>query len=424
MQLKALRGTTDLFSPTIEKWGRLERIARDIFKLYGFKEIRTPLLEETVLFQRAIGETTDLVEKQMYSFLDRGERSVTLRPEGTAPVIRAYLEHHFDNNPGLTRLFYIGPMFRAERPQAGRNRQFHQIGGEVIGSSDARVDAETLSLVMHFFEKAGLSGTTLHLNSLGCESDKKKVALFFRQTLEKDKHLLCETCQERFQRNIYRILDCKEPPCRQVVQKLPPILDELCGPCKEHYDLLKRALVQYKIDFSEAPHLVRGLDYYTRTAFEITHPQLGAQDAVCAGGRYDGLVAALGGKPTGSFGFSVGFERLILALEAQKAGAAVEDSLSIFIATIGENTQETAFSLLQDLRRAGISSILDFEGKSLKSQMRLADHLRARWVVLVGEDELKKGEVTVKEMASGQEERISKTRLVEALSERLQEKIS
>ena len=421
MQIKALRGTQDLFSPAIEKWRHVETIARDIFKVYGFKEIRTPLLEESLLFSRAVGETTDLVEKQMYSFTDRGERMLALRPEGTAPVIRAYLEHHFDQHPGTSRLFYIGPMFRAERPQAGRSRQFHQIGGEVIGSYEAHVDSEILSLVVLFFERLGLSGYTLNLNSLGCAADKKAISLFLKKSLEKEKDALCADCKKRFDRNIYRILDCKERGCRAIVQKLPPLLDKLCASCIAHFETLKQSLSLSKIDFVVSPHLVRGLDYYTRTAFEITHPLLGSQDAVGAGGRYDGLVEALGGKPTGSFGFSIGFERLLLALEAQKRELGQDEPLEVFIATIGEKTFETAFEILNALRKAGISTLLDFEKRSLKAQMRLADHLKAKRVLLIGEDELKEKKVTLREMESGNEEKLSQKEFVEELSRRIGE---
>lgn len=419
MHIKALRGTADLFSPVIEKWREVETVARELFKVYGFKEIQTPLLEETLLFTRAVGETTDLVEKQMYSFTDRGERSITLRPEGTAPVIRAYLEHHLDQQPGIHRLFYIGAMFRAERPQAGRSRQFHQIGGEVIGSYGARLDAEILSLIVHFFGKLGLSGYTLHLNSLGCSKDKLAVSAFLQKALLKEKGALCDDCQRRLERNVYRILDCKVEKCRAIVKKFPPILDKLCEECLAHFELLQTTLTFSKIDFTLSPHLVRGLDYYTRTAFEITHPMLGAQDAIGAGGRYDGLVETLGGKPTGAIGFSIGFERLLLALEAQKIEIGRSDPLEVFVVTIGEKTAEVAYALLAALRKAGVSTLLDYEGKSLKSQMRLADHLRARRVVLIGEDELKEKKVTLKEMATGREEKISQEALSEELSRRI-----
>ena len=417
MKIKALRGTQDLFSPVIEKWRDVETVVRDIFKVYGFKEIRTPLLEETILFTRAIGETTDLVEKQMYSFTDRGERIMSLRPEGTAPVIRAYLEHHLDQSPGTHRLFYIGPMFRAERPQAGRSRQFHQIGGEIIGSHDAHVDAEILSFIVHFFDRLGLSGHILHLNSLGCDKDKKEVSLFLEKALAKEKNSLCADCQRRLDRNVYRILDCKVEGCRAVVKKLPPLLEKLCQACLAHFEVLKKTLALLKIGFVISPHLVRVLDYYTRTTFEITHSLLGAQDAIGAGGRYDGLVETLGGEPTGAIGFSIGFERLLLALEAQKIDVGRNDPLEVFIATIGEKTVDAAFEILNELRKAGISSLLDYEGKSLKAQMRLADHLKAKKVLLVGEDELKEKSVTLREMESGHEEKLPRGRLVEELSQ-------
>ncbi len=419
MQIKALRGTDDLFSPAVEKWRNVETAARAVFKSYAFKEIQTPLLEETLLFQRAIGETTDIVEKQMYTFRDRGERLLSLRPEGTAPVIRAYLERHLDQNPGLSRLFYIGPMFRAERPQAGRLRQFHQIGAEVIGSYSPYVDAEGLSLVTRFFERLGLSGGHLHLNSLGCEKDKKKVSAFLKEALSKKRSSLCAECRKRFERNVFRILDCKEKGCRAIVQSLAPILDQLCQECLTHFKELQSALKRAGIGFVLSPHLVRGLDYYTRTAFEITHPALGAQDALCAGGRYDGLVEALGGKPTGAFGFSIGFERLLMTLDAQKINAGVPESLDVFIVTVGEGGFETAFEISEQLRKEEITSLLDYEGKSLKAQMRLANHLKAAWVILVGEEELKEKSVTLKEMEGGKEERIPRERIVKELQNRL-----
>ncbi|MBI4435864.1 MAG: histidine--tRNA ligase [Candidatus Omnitrophica bacterium] len=415
MQIKALRGTTDLLPPAVAHWQFVEKQARDMFRIYGFKEIRTPLLEETLLFTRAIGETTDLVEKQMYSFTDRGERNITLRPEGTAPIIRAYLEHHLDLKPGLARLFYVGPMFRAERPQAGRSRQFHQIGAEVIGSYEAQVDAEALSLLRHFFERVSLSGYTVHLNSLGCSKDKKEIGLTLQKTLEKNKDALCAECQERLHRNVYRILDCKKKECRKAVETLPSLLEKLCPDCTTHFETLKQYLTHSKVPFVIAPHLVRGLDYYTRTAFEITHPLLGAQDAVGAGGRYDGLVEELGGEPTGAFGFSIGFERLLLALEAQKISFEEESPLEIYIIPVGENLLKIAYEILHSLRKAGISSLLDFEKKSLKAQMRLANHLKARRVLLIGEDEVREKRVTLKEMGSGKERKVSQDRLVEEL---------
>jgi len=415
MQIKALRGTSDLFSPAIERWRSLEATTRSLFNVYGFKEIRTPLLEETLLFQRAVGETTDVVEKQMYTFLDRGERSLSLRPEGTASVVRAYLEHHFDQQPGLARLFYIGPMFRAERPQAGRFRQFHQIGAEVLGSYDPRVDAEVLSFIGHLLEQLGLSGYTLHLNSLGSAEDKKNIGHFLREALKKDLSSLCEECQKRFERNVYRILDCKVKSCQSVVQKLPPFIEKLSPDSKAHFARLQELLSMLKVPYALSSHLVRGLDYYTHTAFEITHPHLGAQDAVCAGGRYDNLVETLGGKATGAFGFSIGIERLLLALETQQVSLDSEDSLDAFIVTIGEDAQSVAFSLLETLRKQGISALLDFEGKSLKAQMRLADHLKAHWVVVIGEEELKTKKYSVKAMETGKEEKLGEDALIKAL---------
>ena len=404
--MKALRGTTDLYSPEIERWQKVESIARELFRLFGFQEIRTPILEETALFSRSVGDQTDIVQKQMYTFLDRGERSVSLRPEGTASVVRAYLEHRFDLHlPEMGRLFYIGPMFRAERPQAGRSRQFHQIGAEILGSYQPYADSELLQWIWLFFERLGLSGARLKINSLGCQKDKKALEEFLRRQLSSAKGLLCEDCQTRFEKNVFRILDCKNKECRAICEKLPPFFEKLCADCQDHFRTLKNLLQKSEIPFVEDPHLVRGLDYYTRTAFEITHTALGAQDALGAGGRYDTLVETLGGPATGAVGFAVGLERLLMALEF-KLFEPTEPS-ELFLVAVGEGTQEAVSVLLADLRRRGISAQMDYQNRSLKSQMRLADRLRVRYVFIVGEEELKSGQGILKEMAQGKEQRIS-----------------
>ena len=290
MNIKAPRGTTDLFSPEVERWQKIETVARDLFRLFGFQEIRTPILEEAALFSRSVGDQSEIVQKQMVTFLDRGERLLALRPEGTASVVRAYIERHLDQKPGIARLFYLGPMFRAERPQAGRSRQFHQIGAEGIGSAHPHLDAEMLQWIWLFFERIGLSGATLRINSLGCQKDKKALEEFLRRQLSQAKESLCEECQTRFEKNVFRILDCKNKGCRAICEKLPPFFEKLCTECQEHFRTLKRLLRESEIPFVEDSHLVRGLDYYTRTAFEIAHPALGDQDAIGAGGRYDTLV--------------------------------------------------------------------------------------------------------------------------------------
>ena len=432
MHIKALRGTTDILSPAVEKWQAVETVARDVFRLYGFKEIRTPLLEETILFTRSLGEVTDIVEKQMYSFTDRGERSISLRPEGTASVVRAYVEHHLAQRAGVTRLFYIGPMFRAERPQAGRYRQFHQIGGEAIGSYEARLDAEILSLISFFFERLGLTGHILKLNTLGCkEEDKKTIDSSLKEYPGEHRSSLCEDCRRRFEKNIYRILDCKEPGCQKIVQNFPPLFEKICQPCKEHFEKVKQALSLYKIDYVISPHLVRGLDYYTQTAFEITHPLLGAQDAIAAGGRYNNLVTELGGGESeeggvrgssgGAIGFSIGFERLIMVLEAQKMDIGKVEPVEVFIATIGEKSEEESFRLLNSLRSKGISCLANFDPKTLKAQMRLANALQAKRVLIIGEDELKENVVTLREMATSKEEKVHQDILVKEILRRMKE---
>ena len=405
MNIKAPRGTTDLYSPELERWQRVEATARDLFRLFGFQEIRTPILEEAALFSRSVGDQSEIVQKQMISFLDRGERLLALRPEGTASVVRAYIERHLDQRPGIAKLFYIGPMFRAERPQAGRSRQFHQIGAEGIGSYRPHLDAEMLQWVWLFFERLGLSGAQLKINSLGCQKDKKGLEEFLRQKLVKEKEKLCKECQTRFEKNVFRVLDCKNKECRAVCEKLPPFFEKLCGECQDHFRTLQRFLRESEIPFVEDPHLVRGLDYYTRTAFEITHKALGAQDAIGAGGRYDTLVESLGGPVAGAVGFAIGFERLLMALGPSLAPK--EEGVQLFLTTVGEGTFEMACGLLPKLRRLGIPALLDFEGRSLKSQMRLANHYGVRWVLLLGEEELKTGHGILKEMAQGEEQRVS-----------------
>lgn len=391
-----MRGTKDLLPEEAGSWTILEDRARKIFTCFGFSEIRTPIIEESSLFVRSIGQGTDIVEKQMFTFLDRGERSITLRPEETASVVRAYLENGLDNKIGFAKLFYIGPMFRAERPQAGRLRQFHQIGVEAIGSYDPRLDAEVIALLSAILDSFNVTGYKIKLNSLGCANDKHNISDGLRKSLEEKINDLCDDCKARYNKNVLRTLDCKEEKCKNAIREIFHGTEAyLCPECKAHFGSVRAALDTLKVDYHAEPHLVRGLDYYTRTTFEVTHHELGAQDAIAAGGRYDNLVSELGGPEKGACGFAIGMERTTMAIRDMPA---VKDEMDIFIATIGDEACGIGFKLIMELRKAGISADIDYEGRSLKAQMRAADRTGARLAALIGEDEIKNHSITVRNM--------------------------
>ncbi len=397
-QIHALRGTKDLLPEEARLWTILEGRARKVFTCFGFSEIRTPIIEESSLFVRSIGQGTDIVEKQMFTFLDRGERSITLRPEETASVVRAYLENGLDNKIGFAKLFYIGPMFRAERPQAGRLRQFHQIGVEAIGSYDPHLDAEVIALLSAVLGSFNVKGYKIKLNSLGCANDKNNISAGLRKSLEGKINDFCDDCKIRYNKNVLRVLDCKEEKCKNAVRNIFQGTEAyLCPECKAHFGSVRAALDILKVDYQAEPHLVRGLDYYTRTTFEVTHNELGAQDAIAAGGRYDNLVSELGGPAKGACGFAIGMERTAMAIRDMPA---VKDEMGIFIATIGDEAYGLGFKLAMELRKAGISADIDYEGRSLKAQMRAADRTGARLAALIGEDEIKNHSITVRNMST------------------------
>lgn len=362
-------------------------------------EIRTPVIEESSLFVRSLGEGTDIVEKQMFTFIDRGERSITLRPEATASVVRAYLENNLVNEMGFVKLFYMGPMFRAERPQAGRMRQFHQIGVEAIGSQSPHLDAEVIALMAGLLDSLGVIGYNIKINSLGCPKDKIALADGLRKTLSGGQDRLCDDCKVRYEKNILRILDCKNESCRNSVRMIFKGTPEcLCPDCKSHFDSVRRSLDELKINYTVDPYLVRGLDYYTKTTFEVTHKKLGAQDAIGAGGRYDNLVEELGGPARGACGFALGMERTVMALDETPV---IPEGICLYFATMGEEEYRVAFNIANELRtRGGISCELDYEGKSLKAQMRSADRLGAKYTAIIGEDELKAHTLTLRNMAT------------------------
>lgn len=394
---KRVPGTKDILPDEVYCWQKIEETARNIFSFYNYSEIRPPVIEETGLFNRSLGEATEVVQKQM--FLLSGEKDgYCLRPEGTSSIVRAYLENNLDKNFGFMKLYYIGPMFRRERPQKGRLRQFHHLGCEVIGSQDAGVDIEVVSLAHKLLAAFSIEGFQIKINSLGCANDRKELSAILHKGLKDKTGELCEDCQNRFSRNILRILDCKNEACKAVVNGLHIHDAHLCADCKAHFAQVKDGLDALKVPYKITPYLVRGLDYYTRTVFEISHSELGAQDALGAGGRYDNLVAQLGGPQAGAIGFAFGIERLLLVSRLKLELLAKN---LVYTAALGEPAKKYNLKLLESLRSAGIPCDTDYEGKSLKGAMRKANDLKARYVVIIGEDELKKGIVAIKDMVSG-----------------------
>ena len=400
LKVQILRGMKDVLPAETSKWQRLEEVARTIFAEYGYSEIRTPILEEKSLFERSIGGATDIVQKEMYSLTDRGGREMALRPEGTASIARAYVEHSLAKKEGFVKLFYMGPMFRGERPQAGRQRQFHQIGAEAIGAANPYVDVEIIALLIRLLEALKLKGFKLSINNLGCFKDRAKVREDLREILKKEISRLCQECKDRIARNPLRVLDCKNDSCRQVTRELPNVLGKhICGDCRTHFDGVKEGLQRLKIPFECDPKMVRGLDYYTRTGFEVTHPALGSKDALGAGGRYDSLISDFGGPRTGACGFAIGSERLLMAMRASGEEPYVKEKRPlVYVATLGGPSFKKGFELMDSLRKSGICADMDYEGKSLKAQMRTADRRMASVVLIIGEDELKKEEALLRDM--------------------------
>ena len=403
MKYKTLKGLQDILPPEVSIWQHIEAKARDIFRAYGYQEIRLPILESTDIFVRSIGETSDIVEKEMYTFQDKGGRSVTLRPEGTASFVRAYVEHHLYNNPAPQKYYYMGPMFRYERPQAYRYRQFYQIGAEAMGVEDPKLDAEIISMLTKILSGIGLAGLNFEITSIGCKKCRPAYRDALKNFLREKLGSFCSDCQRRFDVNPLRILDCKVPDCVSTRQGSPPVIDYLCAECKEHFESLKHHVILLKVPHTINPNLVRGLDYYNKTAFEVTSESLGAQKAVAAGGRYDGLVDEFGGPPTPGIGFAIGMERIIPLI---KDSVNKTEGPDLFICTLGEKTTEEAFLLAEQLRSQGIMVEMNYELHSLKSQMRKADRIGARNVISIGEDEIKKGVIVIKNMLSKKETEI------------------
>ncbi|WP_136514735.1 histidine--tRNA ligase [Geomonas edaphica] len=403
MAITGIKGFNDILPGEVEKWQHIEATARRVFELYGLSEIRIPIMEKTELFCRSIGDATDIVEKEMYSFEDKGGNKVTLRPEGTASVMRAYVEHKMHALDPVARLYYMGPMFRYERPQKGRYRQFHQIGAEITGVAAPTVDAQVLTMLTHFFQELGLTEPSLQINSLGCPCCRPA----YREALKKflldriDK--LCDDCKRRYDTNPLRALDCKSAGCQEATKGAPSMLDHLCPECGDHFDKTRKYLELVGTPYSINPRMVRGLDYYTRTTFEMVTTMLGSQSAVAAGGRYDGLISEIGGPQIPGIGFAMGVERVALLL-AEKDFSRRPD---LFIAALGDEAHSEAFRLMSALQRLGLAVEIDYEGKSLKSQMRRADKFSSRFTLIIGGDELARGTAPLKNMDVGNQAEVA-----------------
>ena len=404
MTLATVRGMKDILPPESARWTALEAAFRAHAERYGYREIRTPLLERTELFARAVGETTDIVEKEMYTFTDRSGESLTVRPEGTASVVRAFLAHRPGAGEGPVRLFYIGPMFRHERPQKGRMRQFHQMGAELFGTDSPYADAEVMAFLHGFLKESGLDGVSLEVNSLGDPECRPAYLARLTEYLAARDGELCDDCRRRRERNPLRVLDCKAERCIRATAGAPSIHDSLCGPCRDHFAAVEAALSTAGVPFSRNPRMVRGLDYYRRTTFEFVIPGMGAQNTVAAGGRYDGLAELLGGKErVPAIGFAIGVERLLMLLGE---GGEVAPGADVFLVTTSATLLPEAFRLKMELVRSGVRADMDYEGRSLKSQFRRADRSGAKVVLVLGEEEGRRGAVGYRDMAKGIQEEI------------------
>ncbi|HKL13745.1 MAG TPA: histidine--tRNA ligase [Halanaerobiales bacterium] len=413
--INAPRGTNDIIPPESTKWNYIEKKAKYIFDLYNYDEIRTPIFEYTELFQRGIGEVTDIVEKEMYTFEDKSGRSITLRPEGTASVVRSFLENKIYGQAQPTKYYYIGPMFRYERPQAGRYRQFNQLGIEVFGTKHPMVDAEVIAVGMHYMDLLGLKDLTLYINSIGCPECRPQYLEKLKTYLKENKEDLCVDCKHRIDKNPLRVLDCKNESCQGVISNAPKIIDNLCNECEVHFDKLQQNLDDIDIEFEIDPNLVRGLDYYTKTAFEVKYEGLGAQDTIFGGGRYDKLAEEIGDKDIPGIGFALGIERLLLTIEKQDIEIPVDNSIDIYLTTIGGKAKKASFELLNKFRKNGIKAEIDYLQRSVGGQMKSADRMNATYTVIIGENELNSGKATVRNMKNGEEQEIELDKLVESI---------
>ena len=399
---KAVRGTQDVLPAESYKWQHIEQTALSVARDFGYREARTPVFEHTELFQRSVGETTDVVQKEMYTFDDKGGRSITLRPEGTAGAARALLEHGLAAGPLPVKLAYVTSCYRYEKPQAGRLREFHQFGVECFGAAAPQADAEVISLAHVLLQTLGVTGVQLHINSIGCPTCRGKYHEALKAYFEGHKDELCDTCRGRLDRNPMRILDCKSPVCSAIAAGAPVMLDYLCDDCAAHFEAVKGCLDEAEIAYEIDTRIVRGLDYYTRTVFEFVSDALGAQAVVCGGGRYDGLIEELGGPRLPSLGFGMGLERLLLIMEAKKCPFPAPPVCEVYLAPMGEAAVKRCFAIATRLREGGVSVEFDVAGRGLKPQMKYADKLGARYTLVVGDDELATGKGKLKDMATGE----------------------
>lgn len=400
------KGTNDFLPEVTKKWHDIENVLHKVCEEYGFKEIRTPLFEHTELFLRGVGDTTDIVNKEMYTFEDKGGRNLTLRPEATASTVRAFIEHKMEALPQPVKLYYMGPMFRYERPQKGRFRQFHQFGVEAFGTNDPSMDAEVIGLAMDFYSRIGLNGLEVRLNSVGCPKCRQEHKEKLQAHLETILPSLCHDCQGRYEKNPLRLFDCKNENCQRLLEGAPTINDMLCDDCKEHFQKVRQYLDEAEIPYYVDPKLVRGLDYYTHTAFEILVTEIGAKSAICGGGRYNGLVSSLGGHETPGVGFALGMERIFSALEAQGMSFPEEEDADLYLVALDEDARHALFPLLLQWRKMGIRAEMDHMGRSLKAQMKAANRLGVRYALLCGEEERKSGRLLLRDMADSSQKEI------------------
>jgi len=407
MLTKAPRGTNDIVPRESVKWRYIEDVTRKICRRYGFGEIRTPVFEHTELFERGVGDTTDIVQKEMYTFDDKGGRSITLRPEGTAGAARAYLERHLYAEAQPSKLFYNITCYRYEKPQAGRLREFHQFGAECYGAKGPAVDAEIIMLAKSVLDELRIPGLRLNINSIGCPKCRGDYSNALREYFKPRYDELCDTCKSRYEKNPLRILDCKNDHCKELCEGAPMLLDYICEECAGHFEGLKKYLEAAEIEYYVDSTIVRGLDYYTKTVFEFKSMLEGTQGTVCGGGRYDGLIQEIGGEPTPGIGFAMGIERIILAMEAAGVMPELDESPELFIATLGDEADLYSMSFIKKLREEGLSVVRDYTGRSLKAQMKYADKLGAKYSVVLGESELAAGRAQLKNMTTGETKEIN-----------------
>ena len=416
MLTEAPKGTKDIYGAYMDEWQRVEKIMRGICEGFSIGELRTPIFEHTELFLRGVGETTDIVQKEMYTFKDKGDRSVTLRPEGTAGAARSYIEHGIYNNPQPTRFFYIGPMFRYENTQKGRQRQFHQFGVEMLGSYSPALDAEVISVAAELLKRLGINDVMLKINSLGGPECRQKYNKALREYIGSNIDKMCDDCKSRFEKNPLRVLDCKEERCQHIIADAPVVLDYLGPECKEHFETVKAILDEMGIKYEVDDKIVRGLDYYTRTVFEFVSNGIGAQGTVCGGGRYDNLIAECGGQPTGAAGFAVGIERLLLVLEAQNGEFEKKNERDIYIGAIGQKGLVKGQGIAYRLRQAGVKAECDSVGRSVKAQMKYANKIGAAYSVILGDNEIDNDLVKLKNMETGEEEEVKVSALFDIMT--------